>query len=124
MGRFWLMIAFGGEATRKDRYLNKRAEMWGEYKDWLRHGGCLPDDPKLCEETTAPEQVFREDGKIQLESKKDIKERLGFSPGRADALALTFAMPVKAKEQPDKRFPSRQGQEFARPKEYDPFELA
>jgi hypothetical protein len=31
---------------------------------------------------------------LKLESKETIRERVGFSPDRADALALTFAEPV------------------------------
>jgi hypothetical protein len=44
-----------------------------------------------------PETVPRLDGKIQLESKKDMKKRGIPSPGRGDALALSFAFPVTAK---------------------------
>lgn len=36
-------------------------------------------------------------GKIQLESKKDMKKRGLPSPGRGDALALSFAFPVVSK---------------------------
>ena len=42
-------VNFGGQRERTDggeaaaRYANKRAEMWGFMKDWLR-SGCLPDD--------------------------------------------------------------------------------
>jgi hypothetical protein len=32
--------------------------------------------------------------RLKLESKEVIRERVGFSPDRADALALTFAEPV------------------------------
>jgi hypothetical protein len=38
------------------------------------------------------------DGKLQLESKEDMKARGIPSPNRADALALTFAHPVYAIE--------------------------
>ena len=36
----------------------------------------------------------RLDGKIQIESKEDMKRRQLPSPNRADALCLTFAYPV------------------------------
>ena len=32
-------------------------------------------------------------GRFQIEEKKMIKSRLGFSPDKADALCLTFALP-------------------------------
>lgn len=115
LGRKWMLIPFGGEALNKSQYLNKRAEMWGLCRDWLRNGGAIPNDERLCEELASPEQVFREDGKIQLEAKKDIKERLGFSPGRADALVLSFAMPVQGKDYGIR--------ENKRKKEYDAFAI-
>ena len=37
----------------------------------------------------------RVSSKAREESKEHIKERLGRSPDRADALALTFAAPVR-----------------------------
>lgn len=98
MHRSWTLIPFGGAAGKKDTYKNKRAEMYGDGRQWLRNGGQLPDDPALAEQICAPEQVFRDDGLIQLEAKEDIIERIGYSPGRSDAWALSFALPVRHKE--------------------------
>ena len=99
MHRHWMLIPFGGAAIKKTTYKNKRAEMYGELKDWLRRGGQLPaGDAALAEQICAPEQVFRDDGLIQLEGKADICERLGHDVGRADSCALSFAMPVRHKE--------------------------
>lgn len=97
MGRQWTMVAFGSRST-KDGYLNKRAEMWGDIKAWLKEGGALPDDPIICEEIGSPEYIVKLDGKIQLESKEDMKRRGVLSPNRADALALTFAFPILKKK--------------------------
>ena len=44
-----------------------------------------------------PETVPRMDGKIQLESKDDMKSRGLPSPNKADAPALTFAYSVQKK---------------------------
>lgn len=77
-------------------YANKRAEMWGKMKDWLR-GGMIPDDPNLAAELTGVEYGYvMRDGmdKIMLEKKSDMKKRGLSSPDSADALALTFAYPV------------------------------
>ena len=82
-------IHFSGKAT-DPAYANKRAEMWFNMAEWIKRGGVLPDDPILARELAAPEYTFI-NGKFQLEPKDAIKERLGFSPDRADALALTFA---------------------------------
>ena len=63
-------------------------------KLWLKDGGCLPEDHELREDILCPEVVSRTDGKVQLESKKEIKKRLGRSPGKLDAWLLSFAFPV------------------------------
>ena len=83
-------------------YANKRAEMWGDMKDWLRDGGGIPNDPVLAQELGGPEYEIvatgQNAGKTLLESKMDMKRRGIASPNRADALALTFAFPVRKKQ--------------------------
>jgi hypothetical protein len=111
MGRQWQLVAFGS-SSMKPGYLNKRAEMWGDMKDWLKAGGCIPNDPTICDELKGPEGWVNLKGQIQLESKDDMKERGVASPNRADALALTFAFPVQKKNIFNKP-------EFAK-KDYDP----
>ena len=79
-------------------YLNKRAEMWGMGKQWIKAGGAIdPKDEELYQDIIGPETVPRLDGKIQLESKEDMKERGLPSPNKGDALMLTFAEPVAKK---------------------------
>ncbi len=104
--RNWRLVAFSGEVADPG-YLNKRAEMWGAMKQWLKEGGSYPPDTTLHQEIIAPETVARLDGKIQLESKDDMKERGVPSPNRADCLAITFAFPVKAKAREEKTFRTR-----------------
>lgn len=77
-------------SAQDSRYFNKRAEMWIRMRDWIKNGGCLPNDPQLAEELLAPKMFFFQ-GKMRLEDKEQIKLRLGRSPDRADALAQTFA---------------------------------
>lgn len=94
MGRTWRLIWFSGKPIDPG-YLNKRAEMWGVMKRWLKDGGTIdPTDADLYQDLTGPETVARLDGKIQLEAKEDMKSRGLPSPNRGDALALTFAEPV------------------------------
>jgi hypothetical protein len=98
MGRKWCLIPFSSE-SQDPAYLNKRAEMWALMKQWLKDGGAIPDDQQLVDDLTGPEYIpNRVDGKIQLEAKDDMKKRGLSSPNRADALALTFAYPVKRKD--------------------------
>lgn len=97
MGRTWRIIWFSGKPIDAG-YLNKRAEMWGMMKRWIKDGGAIdPQDTELYDDLVGPETVPRPDGKIQLESKEDMKDRLLPSPNRGDALALTFAEPVAKK---------------------------
>lgn len=76
------------------RYKNKRTEMWFKMAEWIRQGGCIYPDDHLKSELAAPIYKTDEGGQICLESKKDIRCRLGKSPDMADALALTFAQSV------------------------------
>jgi hypothetical protein len=86
-------VHFSGSPSAA-RYLNKRAEMWFELRDWLRAGGAIPDLVDLKQDLAAPTYKFTPADKIQLESKDDIKGRGLPSPDLGDALALTFAFPV------------------------------
>lgn len=96
LNRHWQLVWFAGESSDKG-CLNKRAEMWKLTRDWLKAGGSIPKDTMLHAELIGPETVPRIDGKIQLESKQDMKERGLPSPNRADALCITFAFPVAPK---------------------------
>lgn len=102
LGYKWQIVWFGAKSD-DEGCLNKRAEMWKLTRDWLKDGGCIPADPVLQQELIGPETVARLDGKIQLESKKDMKARGQSSPNRADALALSFAYPVNKKRAVEKQ---------------------
>lgn len=94
MGREWTLVWFA-EKPNDEGYLNKRAEMWGDGKKWLKAGGAIPPDhDQLREDMIGPETKPRLDGKIQLESKEDMKHRGIPSPNYGDAWALSFAHPV------------------------------
>lgn len=97
LGRAPVGVQFAGKAL-DGRYLNKRAEMWFEMIEWIRRGGALPDNPELLADLTAPTYAFKGD-KLQLESKDQIKARIGRSPDCGDALALTFAFPAEPPSQ-------------------------
>ena len=86
-------VNFGWKSKNSIVYVNKRAELWGEMRNWLKTAH-LPNDRKLKTDLTGPRQLFTSSGAIQLESKKDMKARGMASPDAADALAVTFAFPV------------------------------
>jgi phage terminase large subunit len=116
LGHRVLGVDNGGKATNP-RMANKRAECWWNMAEWVRSGGCVPDDTELIPELTEPTYSFNPTGQLVLESKAHLKERGLPSPDKGDALALTFTAPVVPRP---KLPPQLQG----RPKrgnDYDPF---
>lgn len=86
-------VNFGGQWRNKSAYGNKRAEMWGDMREWLKTG-VIPDDKKLKNDLTGPKEEADSTGALFLEAKKKMRSRGLASPDSADALALTFAYPV------------------------------
>lgn len=90
-------INFGERALKSERYNNKRSEIWGEMAKWFKEGGCsIPDSDELHSDLIGPSYGYDSSGRMKLESKDDMMKRGVRSPDGADALALTFAMPVAA----------------------------
>ena len=89
---------FHGGNTPADifMYFNKRAEVWGRMRDWLRTAS-IPDDPELDSDLTGPEYFHSAKNQIQLERKEDMKARGLASPDSGDALAMTFSVTPIAK---------------------------
>lgn len=78
------------------RFVNARAEAWWRFRDELnpdREGGsviALPPDPELLADLATPKFEVRTNG-ILIESKDDIKKRLGRSPDKGDAVVMCLA---------------------------------
>lgn len=96
-------VDFGSGADGVDmentgtKYANKRAEIWGMMRAWLRSGS-IPhiqtgEHTTLVDELVGPNYGLNQNEEIQLESKKDMRKRGVPSPNVADALACTFAFP-------------------------------
>ena len=83
-----------GNSSLSPRFLNKRAEAWWEMKEAIEGLMELPPDSRLKDERTCLEYDFTDKGRIRLDRKTDIQDKYGFSPDRADALAMTYAYPV------------------------------
>jgi hypothetical protein len=75
-------------------YANKRAEIWGSMRAWLKSGGAIPIDQELVSQLTNVQYGFNVGNQILLEKKEDMKKRGLSSPDIADALALTFSQYV------------------------------
>lgn len=90
-------VQFGGKARKDDRYYNKRAECWGEMREWLASQGSIANAPReLDDDLSSPEYEFDNKNRVLLESKDDMRKRGLPSPDIADALSLTFANPTRA----------------------------
>ena len=81
------LVNFGGKA-RKDKYFNKRAELYFNLIEGLNRG--LPLTEEIEEELNVTLFEFALSGKLKLVDKNEIKEVLKHSPDRSDSLALTF----------------------------------
>lgn len=90
-------IQFGAASDRSQEtgegavvYKNKRAEMWGYMREWLK-GGSIPNDPDLAAELTSVEygySLHKGRDAIQLEKKEDMRKRGLSSPDQGDALCF------------------------------------
>jgi hypothetical protein len=101
-------MAFNGanesHAKTKDGQLsfaNRRAETWWRFREALdpdQPDGAtiaLPPDPELRADLCTPTWKLTARG-IQLESKDDIRKRLGRSPGKGDAVVMAWSEGNKA----------------------------
>ena len=117
-------IQFGSSADRLNSagghiYANKRAEIWGSMREWLK-GGSIPNTPELIVDLEGVEYGYvNKNGQeaIQLESKADMKKRGLSSPDRGDALALTFSYPLSSEVTDDRRKKRHKPMQV----EYNPF---
>jgi len=88
----------GDDVNDATKYANKRAEIWGRMRNWLKIG-CIPAkvqgvEVSFTDELTAPNYGMNGNEAIQLETKKEMRRRGIKSPNLADALACTFAYNV------------------------------
>jgi len=86
-------VNFGWKSKKPMMYGNKRAEMWGDMREWLKSAS-IPTDRFLKGDLVSPLVKPDSKGAMFLESKKDMKSRGLASPDAADAIALTFAFPI------------------------------
>ena len=116
-------IPFGGKAMKPEQYINRRSEMWWLMKQWIEEGGAIPNDIALKQELATPIYWYDNVGRRVLESKDQIKKRLqgAGSPDLADALALTFALPV-AKKVPEDIYIKRR-KTSTQKADYDPYKV-
>lgn len=76
-------------------FLNLRAAMWWMMRDALDPDGKTllalpPDDRELAAELAAPKWNTTAIGRIQIEAKESVRDRLGRSPDKAEALLMAY----------------------------------
>lgn len=98
-------VQFGGKPaywsetnTYGEKYANKRAEMYGAVRSWIKTGA-LPNDPDLRSQLLSITYTFDRNDAIILTSKEVMMREGKPSPDDLDALACTFAFPLEAKPQ-------------------------
>lgn len=79
---------------KKLGFFNKRAELWWRFREALEPNLgepiALPADQELLADLTAPRWKLTSSG-IQIESKDDIRKRLGRSTDKADAVIMAWS---------------------------------
>lgn len=83
--------------TELGRFYQLRDQLWWSCREWLREdpGAMLPPDEDLREELIAA-LYLEHNGRVKILDKDTMRESLGRSPNRADALCLTFAPQERA----------------------------
>lgn len=85
------------KSSQPKRFLNKRAELWwdvGRENSRLRSWDLSEIDDGTVAELTAHEyEIVDSSGKIKVQSKDDVRKKLGRSPDSADSLLLAFYEP-------------------------------
>ena len=84
------------KSSDSERYHNLRAELWCNLRELLnpeKEPIALPPDDELLSELASVKYKVDSHGAIQIESKDEMRKRLGHSPDRADAVVLAFARP-------------------------------
>lgn len=94
-----IKVHFNESPLDTNRFVNKRAEMIYAVKEWIESGDVnIPDNDEIHAELMCiPHEEISANGKIYFPPKKKIIEEYGMSPDVFDAIALTFAYPVRRK---------------------------
>lgn len=79
-------------ANDKDKFRNLRAELWHDMREWLAQESPVqvPDSDELLGDLTSLGYKFDSSGRLQIESKDELRKRGMKSPDLGDALAITF----------------------------------
>ena len=97
LGHGNVVIGINAGSTPLDsrKYSNKRSEMWGELKSWLEDEPCqIPDSDELHSDICGTRYKIDSNSRLMMEKKEEMKKRGIRSSDTADALCLTFSLPI------------------------------
>lgn len=85
-------VNVGQRSSQPKRWMNLRAELWWTAREGVQETRWdLTDiDDQTAADLTAPRYHLTSRGLIQIESKDEVRKRIGRSPDDADALLLAF----------------------------------
>ena len=97
-------VNVGESSSKKEKYARMRDELWWSVRLWFEEANCSisPSIPEIDRQALVKDiqdirYSFTNNGLIKIESKDEMKERLGFSPDLGDALCCTFATRIQYK---------------------------
>lgn len=95
-GKIVIPVNAGETADDPEEYFNKRVEMWDLLAQWIASPPVsIPDKDSLHADLIALGYTYNTKQQKVLETKEQAKKRGIRSPDEAEALALTFAAPVR-----------------------------
>lgn len=99
-------VNFAGRSSQPKRFLNIRAEAWWNGRELSRNKAwslAALDNDAIAELTMPRYEIVDSSGKLKIEKKDEVRERLGRSPDIADALLMAFFDGVGSPEASDPR---------------------
>ena len=100
------MVQVSEKPMDPERFDTTRDELWWKLREWFEEGACsisralMPKQIQaLLKDIQDIRYKYSPTNKIKIETKDDMKKRLGFSPDIGDALCLTFTHKIRMKAQ-------------------------
>lgn len=97
-------VNFGSTVSPDEAHCaNMRAYMWRASKEWLPYGSIPPDDSRLADDACGPGHHLDSRNRLVIESKESMRKRGVPSPDDWDAHVLTFAAPINARKNANRK---------------------
>lgn len=104
-----IAIDVGSKADDQVKYVNKRAEMYFEASEMFDDGlVVLPKDAITADQISGITYHYASNGRLIIDSKEEIKENMGTSPDRADAVVIGLYALKRAKDSKPNRMKKMQ----------------